>query len=254
MAFVGAGESLLYYESHGSGPALVFVHGVGGNHASWHKQVPLFSKDYRVIVIDQRAFGNSTDVEQAGRSRFVDDILLILDDLGIDKAILVGQSLGGGTCAAFTCAHPERVERLIIADSLVAIDAPEPLAQRLRTVEIATAGLGQAERVLGPVMRCDDPESTMLYLQIASFNSVNIRTLKGEFDRWSPVKLAETGVPVLFLVGEHDVLFPPDAVFEAHELVGPTSSFALIEGAGHSAYFERPVAFNAHLQSFLASR
>lgn len=253
MAFVKAGESPLYYECYGDGPALVFAHGVGGNHASWHKQVPLFSRDHRVIVVDQRAFGNSSDVEEAGRSRFVDDMLLFLDSLEIEKATLVGQSMGGGTCAAFTCAHPERVEKLVIADSLVGIDAPEPLAGRLKAVEEATWGLSQAERVLGPVMRHDDPESTMLYLQIASFNSVNVRTLKGEMPRWTPARLSETGVPTLFLVGEHDVLFPPDAVFAAHELVGATSSFALIEGAGHSAYFERPHAFNAHLGAFLTN-
>lgn len=252
MAFVDAGESRLYYESHGDGPVLLFAHGVGGNHASWHKQIPLFSRNHRVIVIDHRAFGNSTDVEQAGRSRFVDDMLLLLDSLGIGKATLVGQSMGGGTCAAFTCAHPKRVERLVIADSLAGLDAPEPLADRLKAVDEATWGLSQAERVLGPVIRHDDPESTVLYLQIASFNSVNIRTLKGEPTRWTPARLSETGVPVLFLVGEHDVLFPPDAVFAAHELVGATSSFALIEGAGHSAYFERPHAFNAHLGAFLS--
>lgn len=253
MAFVNAEESRIYYETYGEGSALVFVHGVGGNHASWHKQVPLFSRNYRVIVIDQRAFGNSSDVEEAGRSRFVDDMLLLLDSLEIEKATLIGQSMGGGTCANFTCAHPERVERLVIADSLVGIDAPEPLAARLKAVEEETWGLSQAERVLGPVMRHDDPESTMLYLQIASFNSVNIRTLKGEMPRWTPARLSETGVPTLFLVGEHDVLFPPDAVFAAHGLVGATSAFALIEGAGHSAYFERPHAFNAHIDAFLTS-
>lgn len=252
MPYIDAGESRIYYESHGEGTPVLFAHGVGGNHASWHKQVPDFMRDHRVILFDHRAFGNSSDVEEAGQSRYVEDMLCLLDALEIDRVILIGQSMGGGTCANFTCAHPERVEKLVIADSLIGIDAPEPLAAMVGETLDRVWNLSQAERVLGPVMRDDDPASTLLYLQIASFNAVTIRTLKGSMPRWTPDRLAATGVPTLFLVGEHDVLFPPENVRMAQAMVAG-ASFALIEGAGHSAYFERPLAFNRHVRAFLSA-
>src|SRR5580658_5607442 len=63
MPYFTSGQSQLYYEDIGEGPAVVLAHGVGGNHASWFNQVPTLSKRYRTIVIDHRAFGNSDDVE-----------------------------------------------------------------------------------------------------------------------------------------------------------------------------------------------
>ena len=60
MPYINSGKSKLYYEEYGEGPPLIMVHGVGGNHASWFRQVPTFSKHYRTIVFDQRAFGKIT--------------------------------------------------------------------------------------------------------------------------------------------------------------------------------------------------
>jgi pimeloyl-ACP methyl ester carboxylesterase len=250
MPYIDVGESRLYYEAYGEGPPLVLAHGVGGNHASWFRQVPEFARNYRVVVFDHRAFGNSTDIEQLGRARFIADLEALLDGLGIARAVLVGQSMGGGTVAAFTIAHPERVAGVVVASSLAGCVPPEPIASELRAVEAATADLSQVERVLGPVLREDDPALTLLYLQIASFNSVTIKTVRGAMPRWSPRELAAGGVPVQFLAGEHDVLFPPELVCAVHGLV-PGSRYHMIEGAGHSAYFERATAFNTRLAAFL---
>ena len=61
MALASVNGIELYYESTGEGPAVVFLHGAGGNHLSWWQQVPLFSERYRCITIDHRGFGQSTD-------------------------------------------------------------------------------------------------------------------------------------------------------------------------------------------------
>ena len=68
MAFASVNGIDLYYESHGDGPAVVFAHGVGGNHASWYQQVPFFSRSYQAITVDQRGFGS--DDEQVGLDAF----------------------------------------------------------------------------------------------------------------------------------------------------------------------------------------
>jgi len=250
MPYLEVAASRLYYELHGEGDAVVLAHGVGGNHASWFNQVPTLAQRHRVVLIDQRGFGNSTDAEGLGRSGFVRDLELLLDHLAIESAVLVGQSMGGGTCSGFTCAHPDRVRALVMADTLVGLALPEEIAPFMAQNEAAMLNLTQAERVLGPRTRRDEPERTLLYLQIASFNEVALRTLRGRFEPNGPEALAATGVPMLFIVGEDDILFPPRAVRCVQQHV-PGARFVQIPGAGHSAYFEQPQAFNRELLAFL---
>ncbi|HEX4197378.1 MAG TPA: alpha/beta hydrolase [Caulobacteraceae bacterium] len=252
MPYVSAGRSRLYYEVHGEGPPVILAHGVGGNHASWFNQVPTLAQRYQTIVIDHRGFGNSDDVEELGRSAYVDDLALLLDELQLPPVFLVGQSMGGGSCAAFACRWPERVRALLHADSLAGVVLPPPHDNALAKLNAATWGLSQVERVLGPDIRARSPEQTFLYLQIASFNSVSLKTVKGEMPKWSPAELAASGVPTLFVVGEKDIICPPALVRVLHEAV-PGSRFKMIPVAGHSAYFEAHEAFNAVLLDFLDS-
>lgn len=252
LPYVTSGASKLYYEQHGEGPAIVLAHGVGGNHASWFNQVPALARHYRTITFDHRAFGNSEDIEGIGQSGYLDDLARLLDELKLPKVYLLGQSMGGGTCAAFTCRWPDRVQALIHADSLAGVMLAEPHATALTKTNAATRDLSQLERVLGRAIRDREPERAFLYLEIASFNSVTLRTVKGQSPRWSPDKLAATGVPVLFVVGEFDVICPPSFIRVMHEAV-PQSRFEMIPGVGHSAYFEAHEAFNARLLAFLDS-
>ena len=241
----------LYYESHGEGFPVVCAHGVGGNHASWYNQIPVLSRRCRMITFDHRGFGNSRDTPDGpGRSRFVADLLALLDHLGVAKAALIAQSMGGGTCAGLTTRHPERVAALVLADTLVGLTLPSPLAERLAAVTQSTEHLSQKERVLGRSFLAREPALAELYVQLASFNAANRKNLRGRFEGVTPASLAATGVPVLFVVGSEDVLFPPALVAEVHRLL-PQSHFVELAGAGHSAYFEAPAAFNEAVLRFV---
>ena len=251
MPYVISGHSKLYYELHGEGPALVLSHGVGGNHASWFNQVPSFAQRYTTITFDHRAFGNSQDVEGIGQAGYLDDLEQLLDELKLETVSLIGQSMGGATCAAFACRHPKRVRALVHADSLSGVRLAEPHAATLASTNARTRDLSQLERVLGPEIRGRNPEWAFLYVQLASFNSVSLKTVKGRAPSWSPGELAETGVPVLFVVGEQDIICPPALITVLHHGV-PGSQLQVIPGAGHSAYFEAPELFNQHVLRFLA--
>lgn len=251
MPFVRSGQSELYYEAHGEGFPIVFAHGVGGNHASWFHQISDFSSSYRVIVFDHRGFGRSSDVEKSGREGFVDDLLALLDGLEIDKAVLVAQSMGGGTCVNFTCRHPERVAGLLLADTLTGCELPPAIRDFMQQLRQNNLSLSQAERVLGRSFREQNPRMTQLYLELASFNSVNVRTLTGKQPMVTIAALSATKVPVLYVVGEEDILCPPCAVRAVQRSV-TDSDYAEIAGAGHSAYFEQPDAFNDILDRWLA--
>ena len=242
----------LYYEVHGAGFPLVFAHGVGGNHASWFHQIPVFAERYRTIVFDHRGFGNSRDrPDGPGRSRFVADLGALLDHLDIRQAALVAQSMGGGTCALFTVKHPERVKALVLADTLMGLELPPALKVQAAAAARAADDLGQLERVLGPTFRNGNAAGCRLYSALASFNMVNRKTLTGTLGTGAtPGELGETGVPILFLVGREDALFPSPLVAQVQKQVRG-SRYVEIPDAGHSVYFESPAAFNEAVLRFL---
>src|SRR3974390_2217501 len=98
MAIALSGDARIYYEVHGSGPAVLFVHGSGGHHAAWGQPGAPLSPDYAVITVDLRGFGNSRWESDHDARNFPGDIIAVLDavaaDGGPDRAVLAGQSIG----------------------------------------------------------------------------------------------------------------------------------------------------------------
>ncbi len=256
MTQLAVGASSLYHELYDAAPGrdrptLVLLHGVGGNHASWFHQVTAWRDRFRVLVLDARGFGNSVDAEDAGRSRFVEDLAAVLDATDTRRAVLVGQSMGGGTALAYACRHPERVAALVLADTLFGFALPPGVDERMAALTARNAQLTQLQRVLGPTFLAAHAAQATLYTALASFNRYNVRTLTGTAPVNTVADLAATRVPTLFLVGEEDVLFPPAEVRLVHEAT-PGSQFAVLPASGHSAYFEAPDAFNETVLGWLA--
>jgi pimeloyl-ACP methyl ester carboxylesterase len=247
-----------YFEEHGAGPAVVFAHGVGGNHASWFQQVPFFCRYYRTVTMDQRGFGRSLDTNGLGRGNFVDDLRALLDYLGIEKACLVAQSMGGSTMMGFAVQYPQRVSALVMADTLVGITLPDELRTRQQQNAEATRNLSQLERVVARDFPKRNPNMAELYLEVASFNANNdnrFSTPPGSVQA-KPIVMDEIiaaakTVPMLFLVGREDVLQPPEIVSAASRMI-PNAQLTIVPDAGHSVYWESPDVFNFEVQRFLA--
>ena len=250
MPYFTCGASRLYYEQHGEGSPIVLLHGVGGNHASWFHQVVAWRTKAKVITVDARGFGNSEDCEQLGRAAFADDLYALLEELKLTRITIVAQSMGGGAATGFLARHPERVRSLVLADTLVGLELPNDIAARMAQVARQTQCLTQLERVLGPTFTAAQPAQAYLYTALASFNATNVRTLQGEQSTASADQLAATGVPILFVAGSEDVLFPPQEIYGFQQTL-PGSTYLEIPCAGHSAYFEAPDAFNQQVFDWL---
>jgi 3-oxoadipate enol-lactonase len=245
----------LYYEVHGTGPALLFAHGGGGNHVSWFQQVPEFSRDFRCITFDHRGFGTSRDqAEGPGPRAFVEDLRQLLDHLGVAKAALVGQSMGGWTVLGFAAAHPQRVSALVLCDTSAGLDDPEVVrAQAAGLRDAPRRGLAQVlTRAYAADFPTRDPIRCFLYQQISGLNQhVPANLISILFNvKHRPDAIINHHVPTMLIVGEEDPLAPPKIMEQMARSI-PHSRLVKVPGAGHSVYFERPEEFNRILRGFM---
>ena len=243
----------LYYESYGDGPAILFAHGAGGNHLSWWQQVPFFSRQYRCVTFDHRAFGQSIDTTNEGRTMFASDALALLDYLELERVFLVAQSMGGRTAAGLIRNAPGRIRALVLTGTLGGAVGEETEAIMSEFRASLPHGSTLMDRALGKTTREQRPDLAFLYYSIARLNPVRPKDFLAPRPgyRGSTAELyADAGTPILFLAGEHDAIVPPAAMEAAHRLV-PGSAFAVVPSAGHSAYFEQAQHFNAIVEAFL---
>ncbi len=251
----------IYYETGGEGPALVFAHGLGGNHLSWWQSAPVFAQWHKVVTFSHRGFAPSTAPGGiADPQLYAGDLLALLDHLGIDKAAIVGQSMGGWTCVETALAAPDRVAGLVMACTTGSFDYDRfgdaqvqawRQAMPARLQEYAARGI---HRAAGERMAEDNPSLHALYQGIDRLTAgldkddvgkrIRVMRTRGAADA------ARITCPSLFVIGSEDPLICPRGI----ELVAdswPRASIHRVEGAGHSVYFEHAMRFNKVVNEFL---
>ncbi len=252
MPFADSDGAKVYYEVHGEGPAVLFVHGSGGHHAAWWQQVPYFTKQgYSVVTVDLRGFGRSTsELDEYDSLEFPGDILAVLDDAGINRAVMVGQSIGASAALKVAVAHPDRVAGVVLAHSLGGLDNPE-LAELVKADRAEAEKLPVLDRLMSKSFQESSPEKTFLFRQMGTFNRAKMQDLRN-LTVGGPTldTLADLGVPICFLAGENDAVIRPATIRRAQELV-PGSVLELVPNGPHSMYWERPDLFNAAVERFL---
>ena len=240
----------IHYQTYGEGDAVVFAHGAGGNLLSWWQQIPYFSQRYQCITFDHRGFGHSADeLEGPGSDSFVDDLAGLMDHLGVDRAHLVAQSMGGRTMLGFAVAHPQRTRSLVMADTVggMAVEEVSELHRKWRESHQSSEQVGT--RALSPGFRKRNPELANLYLQISSTNPPR-PSATAQSPGPDVGQLAGITAPALFIVGEVDEMTPPQVV-EAGARYVPGARVTRVREAGHSVYFEKPEIFNFEVSRFI---
>ena len=242
-------EFTLFYEDYGEGAPVVFAHGAGGTHMSWWRQIPTFSQEFRCITYAQRGYGFSPDVPQGpGRGAFVEDLRGLLDTLGIERASLIGQSMGGRSVLGFAAAYPERVEALVLSGTTGGYRDAELDALRAAAPDLGSRSAfaaSYAER---------DPEGAFLYRMVSRTNQYLDETDDDEPAVETPIpdigRIVEAGVRTLFLVGERDTVAPP-TVTKALQAKMTGSTLVTFPESGHSPYWEVHEEFNRVVLDFL---
>ncbi|HEU5191633.1 MAG TPA: alpha/beta hydrolase [Methylomirabilota bacterium] len=248
----------LYYETEGQGPALVFAHGLGGNHLSWWQQVPYFRERYTCVTFAHRGFPPSeSGADTVGPFGFVDDLAALIDHLRLPDVRLVAQSMGGWTCLGYALREPSRVRALVMACTVGTVTHPD-IDRVLAAPEYAAAQADLVRRNISPAagatMEAEQPAHQYLYQAIGRLRvGLDMEATRKKLFamRNTPAsELAALTMPVLCISGEEDVLMPTPAI-EALAKLMPRGRLARVPKSGHSVYFERPEIFNRLVGDFL---
>jgi pimeloyl-ACP methyl ester carboxylesterase len=270
MPFAPVNGIDLYYEEHGEGTPIILAHGAGGNHLSWWQQVPALSRHWRTITFDHRGWGLSYDTDDRGPEAFIEDLGALLDYLNIEKAVLAGHSMGGYSCLGLAIAQPERVKGLLMSNTFagmrreVWLAATDAQREAVRQVW-ERRGTEKIKRVLAPGFSRRHRNRAFLYKQIRLLNEngpnrldrarqvQRLRALERPDETGATrEQLAALPMPVFFLGGEHDEVFPVSLMKIAQSLL-PDARMVVVPDAGHSVYFEAPDTFNELAHEFAAS-
>ena len=260
--FVNVSGRRLYYESIGSGPVVVLLHGGNLDSRMWDDQVAVLSTHFRVIRYDARGFGRSGSADTAYQAHA--DLFDLLHQLGVRHASLVGLSLGGRIAIDFTLDHPDMVDKLVLAgpglsgwhdwsgEDTTWLIAARSAGRAGDSVAIAMAWL--TSDYMRPAM--EQPGLAKRLRALAADNAAYWMALfrHGDLEREAnPAalgRLSAIRAPTLVLVGDRD----SPAIRRIVETLASrisSSRVTVIHGAGHMVNMERPAEFNHAVLDFL---
>jgi 3-oxoadipate enol-lactonase len=244
--------------------ALVLLHAfpIGAN--LWEPQMRSVPKGWRLITPDLRGFGGSTELDSLSAlsiSDYAEDVVDLLQELGVTRAVIGGCSMGGYVTLALYQSSPELFEGMVLANTRAGVDSPESRANRRSMLALVDReGASGVAREMMPKLLGKTTHET---------NSNAEATIRRLIKQQSPVAirsaihrmmhradstplLAQVSVPTLVITGQEDEMIP---VEESRRIAGAIrgARLVIIPGAGHLANLEQPEAFNAELSAFLAA-
>lgn len=257
----------LYYEESGSGVPVVFVHEFAGDHRTWEPQVRHFSRRYRCIAYNARGYPPSDvpeDFERYSQQRARDDILAVLDALRIERAHIVGNSMGGFAALHFGMAYSPRALSLVVAGCGYGAHPDQYQVFQAQARELAKGMLEKGMAHLastyghGPArlqLRDKDPRGFAEFVKHFSEHSAlgSANTMLGyQARRPSLYSLAadmeRIAAPVLVVAGDED-----EAVLEPSLMMKrtiPGADLFVMPGSGHMTNLEDPALFNRVVEDF----
>lgn len=254
----------LNYEEYGTGEPLVLIGGYIADHTSWAHLVPLFSKKYRTIVMDNRGVGQTVIPEGPFTIEdMANDVVGLMDILGIDKAHMVGVSMGGRIAQAIALNHPGKVKRLVLCSTAARANDRSKFALRLLAEEYAKGNISYEFHMLmlqtwtlsdrlfanPEMLKTRFAQTAALRSRPTPANMVRQLDSGQNFD--TRARLGEIKAPTLIIHGSDDILFPISCGKELASGI-PGAKLFTLEGGAHGAYLEMADKLMPEVMSFLA--
>lgn len=248
----------LHYLDQGAGEVVVLLHGLGSSGRDWENQIPEFSRHYRVIAPDLRGSGQSDKPRGPYTvADYAQDVWALLDRLEIERANLVGLSMGGATAFEMAAQAPERSLKLVVVNCGPAFPVNSwralfEVGMRLAIVRLL--GMQRMAAVVGDRLfpRPDQAELKAEFVRRYAANDKrhylwSLRSLPG----WSVVdRLSQISCPALMVAAEHD--YTPVAVKQQAVDAMPNARLAVVPGSRHGTPIDSAEAFNRLVLEFLA--
>ncbi|MEP7264664.1 MAG: alpha/beta hydrolase [Bacteroidota bacterium] len=240
---------------------VIFIHGFPFDKSSWKPQMDFLSKQYRVIAYDIRGFGKSTSgSEEADISLFADDLLLFMDLLEIQKAIICGLSMGGYIVLNAVSRYPDRFSAMILSDTQCIADTNEVKEKRKQSIDKINGG-GLVEYVDGfvnaifykdTIAQRKELVDEIRNVILATEPLIITSALTALARRWETCSaLPAITIPCLILCGSDDKITPPEQA-EYMKVHIADSVLHLINNSAHMSNLENPTEFNRYLKDFLS--
>jgi pimeloyl-ACP methyl ester carboxylesterase len=251
-ATVAPGVRLNYTDSGGTGAAIVLMHAATGSVRSWEHQTASFVKaGYRVIAFDRRGWGQTTVDPSVPPGTAADDLIALMDSLGIDRFHLVGTAAGGFVTFDTALSYPQRLRSIVVANSIGGVQDEDfvALGRALRPPEFTA--MPPELREVSPSYRAANPDGTRKWIALEKLSrqggAAPAQPLK---NRITFAALESIRVPTLLLTGDADMFAPPPVLkmFATHIRHAET---VIVPEAGHSTYWEQPEAFNRAVIDFI---
>jgi pimeloyl-ACP methyl ester carboxylesterase len=258
---VRVGDIDVYYTEVGTGEPLLLIMGFGGDHTAWAFQQGAFARRYRVVAFDNRGAGQTSAPDQPYTTAMMAaDARGLMDALGIDRAHVIGVSMGGMIAQEYAIAHPDR---LLSASFCSTYAHPGPFCSRMFSCWrdlVPTLGVGftQREVLLWAFTTDFFEERTAELEEVEALMASNPQPAEGYLAQLRSIethdtrgRLAAVTCPAMTLVGREDILIYPKLSRRLHDEL-PDSTWVEVPG-GHACLWEFPDAFNEAALSFLAS-
>jgi pimeloyl-ACP methyl ester carboxylesterase len=251
MPYIDRDSVHIYFEDHGSGPAILLSHGYSATSRMWQRQVEALATRYRVLTWDMRGHGESDSPDAPAlysEAATVEDMAAILQHCGVESAVVGGLSLGGYMSLAFYLRYPEQVRALMLFDTGPGYRNPEARGGWNRLAE-RRAQVLEADGL--DALRGGGDEVRMSLHHSAAGLAYAARGMLAQFDARVIDALPHIAVPTLVLVGARDEAFLVASNVMATRI--PHAAKVVLADAGHAANLDQPAAFNQAVEQFLST-
>ncbi len=244
-ARVELGDITMYFVAQGEGKPLILLHGGFSCADAWFNQVPVFIKQYYVITPDYRGQGRTTDSDAPlSYDLMAEDIVRLMDYLGIDSAYIVGWSDGGTIAIDLTIHHPERVKALVAYGAKINPNGlTDSYHEWIRNVTVSEMKqrFGSECSSLSP-----DPEHLPVFVE-------KLKTMWLTLPNFTSEELASIKVPTLIIGGQTDEYIRPDHAQEIANAI-PNAELIILPNEGHFAVIDKPEEWNNAVLDFLKDK
>jgi pimeloyl-ACP methyl ester carboxylesterase len=245
--YIDINDIKIYYETYGEGEPLLLLHGNGGSIENFFLQIPEFSKHFKVIALDSRAQGRTTDSEkEITYALMASDVSALIDKLNLGSVYVVGWSDGGIIGIELAYAHPDKVKKLVTIGANYSSKNYDAHGSNVRMDSKDTLVIGSrklAEKYKNTLERLSpNPE------KIPEIRR-KLKNLMEKYPNFTEKQLREIKTPTLVIVGDHDIISLDHTVSLFASL--PHAELFVIPGATHIVPVEQPDLLNSVIVHFL---